>query len=59
MYFFRCDLHDFQAFQSGKVPQCAPAKAYANTLIKGLSEGGQLSEAEAAAYIAEAAARSL
>ncbi|KMS97784.1 hypothetical protein BVRB_5g123480 [Beta vulgaris subsp. vulgaris] len=54
-----CDLHDFQAFQSGKVPQCAPAKAYANTLIKGLSEGGQLSEVEAAAYIAEAAARPL
>lgn len=54
-----CDLHDIQAFKSGKIPQCAPSKAYGNSLIKGLSEGGQLSEAEALAYINEAAARPL
>jgi len=36
----------------------APNKAYANTLIKGLVDGEQLSEVEAIAYI-EGAAKSL
>ncbi|XP_021733970.1 histone deacetylase 5-like [Chenopodium quinoa] len=54
-----CDLHDVQAFKSAKLPRCAPGSFYANTLIRGLSEGGQLSEEEALAYIKEAAARPL
>ncbi|CAO2818501.1 unnamed protein product [Amaranthus hypochondriacus] len=54
-----CDLDDIMAFKAGKIPQCAPAKEYANTLIRGLSEGGQLSEAEAKAYIEAAATRPL
>ncbi len=33
---------------------CAPGKAYANVLIRGLVEGGQLAEEEAMAYIQEA-----
>ncbi|KAL2935418.1 Histone deacetylase 5 [Bienertia sinuspersici] len=54
-----CNLHDIQAFKSGKIPIRAPAKEYANTLIKGLSDGGQLSEAEASAYIEEAISKPL
>lgn len=53
-----CSLHDIERFKSGKLPLRAPNKAYANTLIKGLVEGEQLSEDEAIAYI-EAAAKSL
>lgn len=47
-----------ERFKSGKLPLRAPNKAYANSLIKGLVEGEQLSEAEAIAYI-EGAAKSL
>lgn len=47
------------AFKTGKIPQRAPAKEYANTLIRGLSEGGQLSEPEAKAYIEAAATKPL
>lgn len=54
-----CDLDDVMAFKTGKIPQRAPAKEYANTLIRGLSEGGQLSEPEAKAYIEAAATRPL
>lgn len=54
----RCSLLDIEHFKSGKLPLLAPNKAYANTLIKGLVEGEQLSEAEAIAYI-EAADKSL
>lgn len=53
-----CPLLDIERFKSGKLPVRAPNKAYANTLIKGLVEGEQLSEAEAIAYI-EGAAKSL
>ncbi|BAT76524.1 hypothetical protein LR48_Vigan01g273700 [Vigna angularis] len=51
-------LLDMERFKSGKLPLRAPNKAYANSLIKGLVEGEQLSEAEAIAYI-EGAAKSL
>ncbi|XP_027919857.1 histone deacetylase 5-like [Vigna unguiculata] len=49
---------DIERFKSGKLPLHAPNKAYANSLIKGLVEGEQLSEQEAIAYI-EGAAKSL
>ncbi|KAK7347341.1 hypothetical protein VNO80_21871 [Phaseolus coccineus] len=51
-------LLDIERFKSGKLPLRAPNKAYANSLIKGLVEGEQLSEAEAIAYI-EVAAKSV
>lgn len=54
----RCPLLDIELFKSGELPLCAPNKSYANTLIRGLVEGEQLSEAEAIAYI-DAAAKSL
>jgi len=54
----RSSLLDIERFKSGKLPLRAPNKAYANSLIKGLVEGEQLSEAEAIAYI-EGAAKSL
>ncbi|RZB55796.1 Histone deacetylase 5 isoform B [Glycine soja] len=53
-----CSLLDIGNFKSGKLPLRAPNKAYANTLIKGLVDGEQLSEVEAIAYI-EGAAKSL
>lgn len=53
-----CPLLDIELFKSGKLPLCAPNKSYANTLIRGLVEGEQLSEAEAIAYI-DAAAKAL
>ncbi|KAK7265859.1 hypothetical protein RJT34_33483 [Clitoria ternatea] len=46
-----CSLPDIELFKSGKLPLRAPNKAYANTLMKGLVEGEQLSEVEAMAYI--------
>lgn len=52
----RCSLSDIERFKSGKLPLHAPNKAYANTLIKGLVEGEQLSEVEAMAYIDAASA---
>ncbi|XP_048137743.1 histone deacetylase 5-like isoform X3 [Rhodamnia argentea] len=54
-----CDLSDIENFKSGKVPLHAPSEDYANTLVKGLVEGGQLSEEEAVSYIKEAAAKPL
>ncbi|MED6119857.1 Histone deacetylase 5 [Stylosanthes scabra] len=53
-----CSLADIEGFKSGKLPLKPPNEAYAKTLIKGLVEGKQLSEAEAIAYI-EAASKSL
>ncbi|WVZ13067.1 hypothetical protein V8G54_017597 [Vigna mungo] len=53
----RSSLIDMERFKSGKLPLRAPNKAYANSFIKGLVEGEQLSEAEAIAYI-EGAAKS-
>ncbi|KAL8170675.1 hypothetical protein V2J09_022479 [Rumex salicifolius] len=50
-----CELSDVENFKSGKVAQCAPPLEYANTLIRGLVEGEQLSETEARKYIEEAA----
>ncbi|XP_057988375.1 histone deacetylase 5 isoform X2 [Hevea brasiliensis] len=46
-----CSLSDVESFKSKKLPLCAPCNEYANTLIQGLVEGGQLSEEEASAYI--------
>ncbi|CAN4086258.1 unnamed protein product [Withania somnifera] len=54
-----CQLSDVDNFKSGKVSICKPSKAYANTLIRGLVEGKQLSEEEATTYIQEAASRPL
>ncbi|KAF2312891.1 hypothetical protein GH714_040949 [Hevea brasiliensis] len=42
-----CSLSDVESFKSKKLPLCAPCNEYANTLIQGLVEGGQLSEEEA------------
>lgn len=55
----RCQLSDVDNFKSGKVGMCKPSKEYANTLIRGLVEGKQLSEEEATTYIQEAASRAL
>lgn len=55
----RCQLSDIDNFKSGKVLMCKPSKEYANTLIRGLVEGKQLSEEEATIYIQEAASRVL
>ncbi|CAK8563240.1 unnamed protein product [Lathyrus sativus] len=54
-----CSGLDIERFKSGKLPLCPPNKSYANTLIKGLVEGEQLSEEEAIAYIDAAAAELL
>ncbi|KAJ4824081.1 Histone deacetylase 5 [Turnera subulata] len=54
-----CTLSDVDGFKSGKIPLRAPCTEYANTLIRGLVEGGQLTEEEAAAYIHEASSRPL
>ncbi|KAG2278379.1 hypothetical protein Bca52824_060934 [Brassica carinata] len=54
-----CTLSVLEKFTSGDVPLKPPAKAYANTLVMGLVEGGRLSEEEAWAYIDNAASKSL
>ncbi|KAG5047038.1 hypothetical protein JHK86_016444 [Glycine max] len=41
-----CSLLDIENFKYGKVPLRAPNKAYANTLIKWLVDGEQLSKVE-------------
>lgn len=56
---FRCDTSDIENFKSGKVPLRAPSEGYANVLVRGLVEGGQLSEEEAVSYIKEAATKHL
>lgn len=45
-------------FKSGKVPLCAPAKGYVDTLVKGLAEG-PLSKEEALVYIQKAVTKPL
>lgn len=50
---------DMESFKSGKHPIVAPCKAYMNTLVRGLVEGGQFSEEEAMAYIQEATKKPL
>ncbi|KAI5648310.1 hypothetical protein M9H77_34315 [Catharanthus roseus] len=54
-----CTLSDVENFKSGKFPICGPCKEYAQTLIKGLIEGKQLSLEEATAYIEEASKKPL
>ncbi|XP_052179798.1 histone deacetylase 5 isoform X2 [Diospyros lotus] len=54
-----CTLSDVENFKSGKFPVCAPAKEYANALVRGLVGGKQLSEEAAMAYIQEAATKPL
>lgn len=54
-----CNLADVEAFKSGKLSLRAPGKEYANTLIRGLTEGQQLSEAKVTTYIEEAASQPL
>ncbi|RWR83215.1 histone deacetylase 5 [Cinnamomum micranthum f. kanehirae] len=54
-----CPLSHIESFRSGKVPLCAPAEAYANTLVRGLVEGKQLSKEEALEYIHGAVIRQL
>ncbi|XP_044477204.1 histone deacetylase 5 [Mangifera indica] len=54
-----CSLSDVESFKSGEIPLRAPAVEYANVLIRGLVEGGQLSEKEAMAYIQEASTKRL
>ncbi|KAK2632056.1 hypothetical protein EUGRSUZ_L02060 [Eucalyptus grandis] len=54
-----CNMSDIENFKSGKVPLRAPSEDYANTLIRGLVEGGQLSEEEAMSYIKDAATKPL
>ncbi|KAK3037949.1 hypothetical protein RJ639_030654 [Escallonia herrerae] len=54
-----CTLSDIESFKSGKFPFRAPGKEYANTLVKGLVAGKQLSEEEAVAYIQEASTKPL
>ncbi|XP_062188769.1 histone deacetylase 5-like [Phragmites australis] len=54
-----CPSSDIERYKSGELPLSPPSKTYAATLIKGLVEGNQLDEAEAASYINVAAARGL
>ncbi|KAL6995076.1 Histone deacetylase 5 [Sarracenia purpurea var. burkii] len=54
-----CTLSDIESFKLGKFPLCAPGKEYANTLIRGLVEGKQISEEEARTYILEASTKPL
>ncbi|CAI9111825.1 OLC1v1012148C1 [Oldenlandia corymbosa var. corymbosa] len=54
-----CTLSDVESFKSGKFPVCPPSKAYFNTLFKGLTEGNQLSEEEAVAYLEQASSKEL
>ncbi|TVU38086.1 hypothetical protein EJB05_11436 [Eragrostis curvula] len=54
-----CPSSDIERFKSGELPIAPPSKTYAATLIRGLVEGKQLDEVEAANYINSAAARAL
>ncbi|KAF3438084.1 hypothetical protein FNV43_RR20840 [Rhamnella rubrinervis] len=54
-----CTQSEIEGFKSGKIPLRPPATNYAQTLIRGLVEGKQLSEEEANAYIQEASSRPL
>ncbi|KAK4749615.1 hypothetical protein SAY87_027064 [Trapa incisa] len=54
-----CTLPDVECFKCGKIPLRDPSREYANTLVRGLVEGGQLSEEEAKAYIKDASLRPL
>ncbi|XP_024969962.1 histone deacetylase 5 [Cynara cardunculus var. scolymus] len=54
-----CTVGHVEDFKSGKTPICAPAKEYADTLVRGLVLGKQLSEDEATVYIQEASTKPL
>uniref|UniRef100_A0A1J3EAF5 histone deacetylase n=1 Tax=Noccaea caerulescens TaxID=107243 RepID=A0A1J3EAF5_NOCCA len=54
-----CTVSAVEKFKSGEIPLRPPAKSYANTLIRGLVEGGRFSETEAEAYIDTAASKPL
>ncbi|AED97416.1 putative histone deacetylase [Arabidopsis thaliana] len=54
-----CTLSVVEKFKSGEIPIRPPAKAYANTLIRGLVKGGRFSIEEAEAYIDNAASKPL
>ncbi|WZY84652.1 hypothetical protein YC2023_031036 [Brassica napus] len=54
-----CTLSAFEKFKSGEIPLRPPSEAYVNTMVRGLVEGGRLSEEEAKAYIDNAASKPL
>ncbi|KAL7098901.1 hypothetical protein ACP275_09G047700 [Erythranthe tilingii] len=54
-----CTISNVDSFVSGKYRVNPPCKEYANTLVKGLVQGKQLSEEEALAYINEASTKPL
>ncbi|KAG5247351.1 histone deacetylase [Salix suchowensis] len=54
-----CPISDVERFKLGELPLSPPSKEYACTLVKGLVEGGQISEEEAIAYIEEASLKPL
>ncbi|XP_042420772.1 histone deacetylase 5-like isoform X1 [Zingiber officinale] len=54
-----CSASDIQCFKSGEFPTSAPSRDYMNTLVNGLVEGKQLTEAAATAYVDDAASRRL
>ncbi|PWA48560.1 histone deacetylase 5 [Artemisia annua] len=55
----KCTRAHVEGFKYGKILICAPAKEYANTLVRGLVQGKQLSEDEVVAYIQEASTKPL
>ncbi|BFG32879.1 hypothetical protein CerSpe_191540 [Prunus speciosa] len=54
-----CTQSDMEGFKSGELALCAPAKNYANSIVRGLVEGKQLSQEAAMAYIQEASTKPL
>ncbi|KAL6183019.1 hypothetical protein ACLB2K_044430 [Fragaria x ananassa] len=54
-----CTPSDIEGFKSGELALCAPSKNYANTIVRGLVEGEQLSQEEAMSYIQEASTKAL
>ncbi|CAK7344157.1 unnamed protein product [Dovyalis caffra] len=54
-----CEISDIESFKRGEFPMRPPPTEYVHTLVKGLVEGGQLSEEEAIAYIEEASSKPL
>ncbi|VVA27615.1 PREDICTED: histone deacetylase [Prunus dulcis] len=54
-----CTQSDMEGFKSGELALCAPAKNYANSIVRGLVEGKQLSQEAAMSYIQEASTKPL
>ncbi|KAJ3697970.1 hypothetical protein LUZ61_001675 [Rhynchospora tenuis] len=54
-----CKMSDIDRYKSGELVLAPPAKEYANTLIKGLVDGKQLTEDEAMDYVNAASSRKL